>query len=554
MCEKPWHPRSTPARLQDRLGDVGTSRLNVDIIENYESPVVSCLRVCVMTQSMIDGLNCMKSVRVLSVASEIFPLIKTGALADVTGALPIALKPEHIEVRTVVPGYPSVMNSLGPVEGVLHLPHFFGGEARLLRAKSCELGLFVLDAPHLFARAGNPYLTPGGVDWPDNALRFAALARIAADIGLGAVPSFVPDIVHAHDWHAALALAYLHYSNRPRPATVMTVHNLAYQGVFPRELLAAIGLPPESFTMHGVEYYGQIGFLKAGLYFADRITTVSPSYAREILSDEGGMGLGGLLRERSCDLSGILNGVDTSVWDPATDPYIPGCFYADMPSCFESDVLENRATNKAALQRRLGLKPAPDAFLLGVIGRLSRQKGLDLLLENLPTIVSEGMQLAVLGSGDRSLQHRYRAAAQADPERVSVSIGHDEGLAHLIQAGADALVVPSRSEPCGLTQLCALRYGTVPIVSRVGGLEDTVVDAGDFAVTGGRQTGFKFGPVTTENLAGVLQRACATFHDVAAWRRIQRNGMSTDVSWHNSASRYADLYRGMVELPQEKVA
>jgi starch synthase len=266
------------------------------------------------------------------------------------------------------------------------------------------------------------------------------------------------------------------------------------------------------------------------------------------------MGLGGLLRERSCDLSAILNGVDTSVWDPATDPHIPGCFYTDMPSCFESDVLENRATNKAALQRRLGLQPAPDAFLLGVIGRLSRQKGLDLLLDTLPTIVSEGMQLAVLGSGDSDLQYRYRAAAQANPERVGVSIGHDEGLAHLIQAGADAIVMPSRFEPCGLTQLCALRYGTVPIVSRVGGLEDTVVDAGGLAVTGGRQTGFKFGPVTTENLADVLQRACATFHDVAAWRRIQRNGMSTDVSWRDPASRYADLYRSLVELPQEKVA
>ena len=496
----------------------------------------------------------MKSVRVLSVAAEIYPLTKTGGLADVTGALPIALKPEGIEVRTVVPGYPSVMNSLGSVEGVLHLPQFFGGEARLLRARSCELGLFVLDAPHLFARAGSPYLRPDGVDWPDNALRFAALARIAADIGLGVVPSFVPDIVHAHDWHAALALAYLHYSNRRRPATVMTVHNLAYQGVFPREMLAAIGLPPESFTVHGVEYYGKIGFLKAGLYFADRITTVSPTYAREILSGDSGMGLGGLLRERSCDLSAILNGVDTSVWDPATDPHIPGCFYADMPNCFESEVLKNRATNKAALQRRLGLQPAPDAFLLGVIGRLSRQKGLDVLLESLPTILSEGMQLAVLGSGDRDLQYRYRAAAQANPGRVSVSIGHDEGLAHLIQAGVDAIVVPSQFEPCGLTQLCALRYGTVPIVSRVGGLEDTVVDAGDLAATGGGQTGFKFGPVTTENLAVVLQRACATFHDVAAWRRIQRNGMSTDVSWRDPASRYADLYRRLVELPQEKVA
>jgi starch synthase len=497
----------------------------------------------------------MKSLRVLSIASEIYPLIKIGELADVTGALPIALKSEGVEVRTVVPGYPSVMNSLGVVEGVVHLPNFFGAEARLIRATSCELGLFVLDAPHLFSRAGNPYLRVDGADWPDNALRFAALARIAADIGLGFVSSFVPDIVHAHDWHAALALAYMHYSNRRRPATVMTVHNLAYQGVFPREMLAAIDLPPQSFTLHGVEYYGKIGFLKAGLYFADRITTVSPTYAREILSDEGGMGLGGLLRDRSCDLSGILNGIDTSVWDPATDPHIPGCFYADVSSGFESEVLQNRAINKAALQRRLGLQLAPDVLMLGVIGRLSSRKGLDLLLENLPTIVREGMQLVVLGSGgDRSLQYRYRAAAQAHPERVSVTIGHDESLAHLIQAGADALVVPSRFEPCGLTQLCALRYGTVPIVSRVGGLGDTVVDVDDLALIGGGQTGFKFGPVTAENLAGVLQRACATFHDVAAWRRIQRNGMSIDVSWRNPASRYADLYSSLVELPQEKVA
>ena len=497
----------------------------------------------------------MKSLRVLSIASEIYPLIKIGELADVTGALPIALKSEGIEVRTVVPGYPSVMNSLGLVEGVIHLPNFFGAEARLIRATSCELGLFVLDAPHLFSRAGNPYLRADGADWPDNALRFAALARIAADIGLGFVSSFVPDIVHAHDWHGALALAYMHYSDRQRPATVMTVHNLAYQGVFPREMLAAIDLPPQSFTVHGVEYYERIGFLKAGLYFADRITTVSPTYAREILSDEGGMGLGGLLRERSGDLSGILNGIDTSVWDPATDPHIPGCFYTDVSSGFESEVLKNRATNKAALQRRLGLQLAPDVLMLGVIGRLSSKKGLDLLLENLPTIVREGMQLVVLGSGgDRSLQYRYRAAAQANPERVSVTIGHDEGLAHLIQAGADALVVPSRFEPCGLTQLCALRYGTVPIVSRIGGLEDTVVDADDLAITGGGQTGFKFGPVTAENLAGVLQRACATFHDVAAWRRIQRNGMSIDVSWRNPASCYADLYSSLVEVPQEKVA
>src|SRR3954447_7260022 len=480
----------------------------------------------------------MKSLRVLSVAAEIYPLIKIGELADVTGALPIALKSEGVEVRTVVPGYPSVMNSLGLVEGVIHLPHFFGADARLLRATSGELGLFVLDAPHLFSRAGSPYLRADGMDWPDNALRFAALARIAADIGLGFVSSFVPDIVHVHDWHAALALAYMHYSDRRRPATVMTVHNLAYQGVFPQEMLAAIDLPPQSFNVHGVEYYGRIGFLKAGLYFADRITTVSPTYAREIESDEGGMGLGGLLRERSRDLSGILNGIDISVWNPETDPHIA--------TRFSAQALELRPANKLALQRRLGLDPSPNALLLGVVSRLSWQKGLDLLLENVPTILGEGMQLMLLGSGDADLQDRYQAAAKANAGRIAVVIGYDEASAHLIQAGADALVVPSRFEPCGLTQLCALRYGAVPIVSQVGVLADTVIDVKEADIAGGAATGFKFGPVTAEALAGALHRANILWRDQQAWRRLQHNGMSTDVSWRNRANRYAALYRDVV--------
>ncbi|MBV9565406.1 MAG: glycogen synthase GlgA [Bradyrhizobium sp.] len=496
----------------------------------------------------------MRPVRVLSVASEISPLVKTGGLADVTGALPMALQPLGVEVRTIVPGYPSVMNMLGPVEGVVHLPRFFGGDARLLCTTSCELGLFVLDAPHLYTRPGSPYLTLDGLDWPDNARRFAALSRVAADIGLGAVPSFVPDVVHAHDWQAALAPAYLHYGNEQRPATVMTVHDLSYQGAFPRQMLGAIGLPPESFSVDGVEYYGKIGFLKAGLYFADRITTISPTYAREILRDEDGLGLAGLLRTRVDDLSGIQNGIDISIWDPATDPHIPGCFDADIPCCFESDVLGNRAINKVALQQRFGLQPAPDAFLLGVVGRMSWPTGFDLLLENLPTIVNEGMQLALLGSGDRSLLYRFRTAAEAYPGRVGVAIGYDEGTDHLIQAGADALVVPSRVEPCGSTQLCALRYGTVPIVSGVGGLADTVVDAGDLVIAGGAQTGFKFAPVSSEKLAQVLKRAASAFHDVAVWRRIQRKGMSIDVSWSGPAGRYADLYRSLAKLPEHKVA
>jgi starch synthase len=482
----------------------------------------------------------MKSIRVLSVASEIYPIIKTGGLADVAGALPTALKAEGVEVCTLVPGYPAVMASLGSAEQILEWSLFFGGTTRLLKGSSGELDLLVLDAPHLFARPGNPYLAPEGVDWADNGLRFAALARMAENIALGAVPSFLPDIIHAHDWQAGLTPAYLHYSGRRGPATVMTVHNLGFQGQFPREMLDELGLPLESFTMQGVEYYGNIGFLKAGLRFADRITTVSPTYAKEIQTDEGGMGLAGLLRDRAADISGILNGIDISVWDPATDPQITGRFDADDP--------HKRDANKTALQQRFGLEPSPDSFLIGVISRLSWQKGLDLLLEILPTILGEGMQLALLGSGDAELQDRYRQAAAAHPGQIGVVIGYNEALAHLIQAGSDALVVPSRFEPCGLTQLCSLRYGAIPIVSRVGGLEDTVVDADEAALASGTATGFKFAPVTADNLAGALRRAHAAFHDKPAWRKLQRAGMSTDVSWRSRAGRYAELYRELVEM------
>jgi starch synthase len=479
----------------------------------------------------------MTPIRVLAVASEIYPLIKTGGLADVVGALPAALKAEGIETRTLVPGYPDVIKAPAAAEGVLSLPNFYGGDARLLAGSSAGLELFVLDAPHLFAREGNPYLSPLGTDWPDNAIRFAALGRIAAIIGQGAIPAFVPDVVHAHDWQAGLTPAFLHYDQVPRrgPATVMTVHNLAFQGLFPREMLNELGLPPHAFAVDGVEYYGQIGFLKAGLQFADRITTVSPSYAIEIQEAEGGMGLDGLLRTRSDVLSGIVNGIDISVWNPATDAVIASRFSAVSPA--------GRAANKAALQRRFGLRAESEALLLGVISRLSSQKGLDLVIDNLPLILAAEMQLVLLGSGDPELQASYLAAAESHPGRIGVVIGYDENLAHLIQAGADALLVPSRFEPCGLTQLCALRYGAIPVVSRVGGLADTVVDADPMAIAANDATGIQFAPVTRENLAVALGRADALFHDRPVWKRIQNNAMTRDVSWRNSARQYAALYR-----------
>ena len=477
----------------------------------------------------------MTPIRVLAVASEVYPIVKTGGLADVVGALPAALKEHGVATRTLVPGYPAVLKALASAETLLHREEFYGGPIRVLAGSHDGLDLFALDAPHLYARPGNPYVDPDGRDWPDNGIRFAALSRMAAEIGRGAIAAFVPDIVHAHDWQAGLAPAYLHYGGQPRPGTVMTVHNLAYQGQFSPDMLPTFGLPGEAYSLHGVEYYGTISLLKAGLQFADRITTVSPTYAQEIQSDEGGMGLGGLLRERADVLSGILNGIDIEVWNPATDP--------DIAARFSAEQIAERAANKAALQRRFGLDPVPDAMLLGVISRLSWQKGLDLLLDNIPTLLSEGIQLALLGSGDRDLQDRYTALARDNPGRIAVVIGYDEALAHLIRAGSDALAVPSRFEPCGLTQLCALRYGAVPVVADVGGLADTVLGFDEAAVTGGAATGVKFAPVTSEALAHGLRTANLLFNDKVTWRRLQQAGMATDVSWHNRASRYAALYR-----------
>jgi starch synthase len=287
-----------------------------------------------------------------------------------------------------------------------------------------------------------------------------------------------------------------------------------------------------------VEYYGSIGFLKAGLALADAITTVSPTYAAEIRTPEGGMGLDGLLRSRASVLHGILNGIDESVWDPATDPLIP--------ARYAQATLGRRAMNKRELQTRLGLTPTPDTMLLGVVSRLTWQKGLDMLLLDLDALVAAGVQLALLGAGEQVLEEGFAAAAAIHPGQVGCKIGYDEALAHLIQAGADALLVPSRFEPCGLTQLCALRYGNPPVVARVGGLADTVIDANEMAVAAGAGSGVQFAPATREMLTAALGRTLALWREPAVWRRLQQNGMRTDVSWRRPAARYAALYRGLL--------
>lgn len=475
------------------------------------------------------------TLRVLVVASEMSPRVKTGGLADVVGALPAALAREGVEIRTLLPGYPGVLAALGHGETVLSFDDLFGGPAWVQEGRLDDAVIYALVAPHLYARDGGLYTDAGGADYPDNAFRFAALAFAGAEIAQGALAGFAPGVLHAHDWQAALAPAYLHYSGKPRPATIVTVHNIAFQGQFGRELLRALRLPPDSFHMGGVEYYGSIGFLKAGLQLCDRITTVSPTYALEIETSEFGMGLDGLLRARADVVSGILNGVDESVWNPATDDLIA--------ARYDAATLGKRAKNRVALQKRLRLDPDPDAFLLGVVSRMSWQKGQDMLLANLPQLMARRTQLALIGAGDKHLEDNFRAAQAAHPGRVGVMIGYSEALAHLVQAGVDAFLVPSRFEPCGLTQLYALRYGAVPIVARVGGLKDTIIDANEMALQSGAATGVQFSPPTAESFAMALRQAEDLFRDKATWRRLQTNGMKTDVSWRHPARHYAALYR-----------
>ena len=477
----------------------------------------------------------MSRIRVLSAVSEIFPLVKTGGLADVAGALPLALAENGVEVTSLLPGYPPIMTALESSQEVLAEPDLFGGPARLLLGRASGLDLLVIDAPHLFDRAGGPYLGPDGQDWPDNAFRFAALGWMAAKLGSGKVAGFVPDIVHCHDWQAGLAPAYLAYGEGRRCPTVITIHNLAYQGQFPATLLSALRLPPHSFRIDGVEYYGTIGFLKAALQFADRLTTVSPTYAREIQTSEHGLGLDGLLRARAHALYGITNGIDIEVWNPATDRHIP--------ASYSRANLERRSANKAELQRRFGLQEDASCLLFGVVSRLVSQKGIDLLPRAAPFLAQHGAQLALLGTGDAELERRLTALSSEYPGRISCIIGYDEDVAHLVQASADALLVPSRSEPCGLTQLCALRYGAVPVVGKVGGLADTVADPVDSR----EPTGFQFSPVGAPAFENVLRRVSNAWLDKGFWRRLQLNGMRSDVSWKRPAEQYARLYSDLLQ-------
>jgi starch synthase len=483
--------------------------------------------------------------KVLFATSEVAPLIKTGGLADVSGALPAALRQIGVDAHVLVPGYSQVTPKIEAHEVAAvfdGMPGF--PPARLLSAKMANgVPLFVLDCPELYHRDGGPYQDSHGHDWKDNALRFGLLSKVAAVLGSAESPlGWKPDLVHCNDWQTALAPTYLHYAKGAAPS-VISIHNLAFQGIFPPETVEQLHLPASSFNLNGIEYYGKMSFLKAGLIYADYITTVSPNYAIEIQHENLGFGLQGVLSARHKRLRGILNGIDADEWNPATDSH--------LPQTYSVEDLSGKVGCKEALQSRMGLTIEPGIPLLGTVSRFTEQKGLDLLLKVVPQIVELPAQLVMLGTGDALLQKTARDLSHKYPGKVGVIIGFDEGMSHLIEAGADMFIMPSRFEPCGLNQMYSQRYGTPPIVHATGGLVDSVVDCSDATLLNGTASGFKFSGMTAEKLYATIRRAVGVYHDkrkwshfksTSKWETLRKNCMSKNFGWTDSAEAYREVY------------
>jgi starch synthase len=481
--------------------------------------------------------------RVLHVTAELYPWVKSGGLGDVAAALPPALAALGVDTRLLLPGFSGFLDAFGDITDVARLLTPYAPERiRVARTRlpGTDRYAYLVDHPPFYDRPGNPYAAPDGSDWPDNHLRFGLFSWVAAALARGADRDWQPQILHCHDWHGALAPAYLAASppRRERVITALTIHNLAYRGVFDAAVFPELALPPAFFSVDGVEFYGGVSFLKAGLFFADYLTTVSPTYAREIQTPDFGWGLDGLLRSRAAALTGILNGVDPQIWDPRHDRNLPRAYDIE-------DAETGKRAAKEALCRRLGLAERSNAPLYGVVSRLTPQKGLDLLLASLPDLVAGGGQLALLGSGDADLEQGFAEAARANVGRVAAEFGYDEELAHLIIGGADIVLVPSRFEPCGLTQLYALRYGALPLVRRVGGLADTVVDASAVTLADGSATGFAFDGLTPEALLEAIARAAGLMDQPPIWRQMIKRAMTRNFSWDAAARRYLSLYQSM---------
>jgi starch synthase len=476
--------------------------------------------------------------RVLFAASEFAPFVKTGGLGDVCASLPPALARLDVDVRVLLPAYPSLMHAFPdalPVGAVAATPIFPG--ARILEARTQgRTTLWLVESPALFDRAGGPYQDPYGLDWPDNALRFGQLSRVAAELcGPSGPEGWRADILHCSDWQTGLAPALLRFAGAGSTRTILTIHNLAYQGIFPPATVAALALPAWSFSIEGLEYYGNLSFLKAGIYYADAITTVSPTYALEIQSPPLGMGLHGLLATRSASLHGILNGIDTGLWDPGAD--------AAIAAQYGPETLARKKRNKAALQRRMGLDADPETPLAAIVSRFTHQKGIDLVLDAADRLLAMPLQLALLGSGDHILEAAVRQLAGDYPGSVAATIGFDEDLAHLMEAGADVFLMPSRFEPCGMNQMYSQRYGTPPVARATGGLVDSIVDVTPESLADGTGAGFLFAAATPAALVAAVSRAVDTLRHPRLWRRVQRAGMARDFSWDASALAYVRLYR-----------
>jgi starch synthase len=472
--------------------------------------------------------------KILFVTSEAYPLIKTGGLADVSGSLPIALRRLGHDVRILMPGYkPAVSAGQFEPARVLHKDKGIAILKGLLPGS--DVPVWMLAHDEYFWRSGNPYLGGDGKPWPDNPERFALLCHVAAEIAMDRLGlGWRPDIVHCNDWQSGLVPVLL--ADEPgRPATVFTIHNLAYQGVFPYDTFQRLRLPNRFWSSGALEFYGQMSFIKGGLVFCDRINTVSPTYAEEIQGSEFGCGLEGLLSHRRERLSGILNGIDADAWNPAADPF--------LPINYDVQSLEKRARNKSALQKDFGLTQGKGVALFAWVGRLVQQKGIDLVIDLLPKLVELPLQLVVVGSGEARYEQTLVRWAKLYPDRIAIKLGYDEASAHLLEAGTDIFLMPSRFEPCGLNQMYSQRYGALPLVRRVGGLADTVEDANPGNIAAGKATGVVFDAATAESLRLAIERCLALFQDKAGWRKVQRTGMNKEFSWEISAQCYLDLYQ-----------
>ena len=482
--------------------------------------------------------------RLLFVSPEIFPLSKTGGLGDVSAALPAALAELGVDVRLMMPGYPKALSVARKLKVVAPLGR--GHRGRLLLGETPDTGLpvYLVDAPELYARPGGPYQDGDGVDWPDNAERFALLCRMAVAAACGrADPRWSADIVHANDWPTGL-VPFLIRDLPPdvRPATVFTIHNLAFQGLFPPEAMDLLRLPPTAFSPDGIEFYGRVSFLKAGIRCSDKVTTVSPGYAREITTAEYGVGFEGIIRSRQPDLVGITNGVDVNVWNPAADPCLPASY---SPADFSG-----KLECKQRLQRELHLPVDAETPIIASMSRLTEQKMADIVAAAVPAMVEAGAQFVLIGEGDQRVETEFARLGAKYPE-VSVCIGYEEAMAHRILAGADMLLAPARFEPCGLSAMYGSLYGTPPIGRRTGGLGATICDASPLAIRDATATGFLFDDVSVDGLLEGVYRALALYRRPILWRQLQLHGMARDFAWAGSARQYIELYAGLVGEPPD---